>query len=339
MVGNSASAINQKIARPPGISVAVAVNGKLVWAEGIGFADLEQCVPTSPVTKFRIGSTSKPLTATGAVLLYQEGRLNLDSPIQRYVPQFPDKGYVVTTRELLGHLGGIRGYTAKDGDIENQNAYRSVVESLNRFKDDPLIAPPRTKWQYSSYGYVLVSAAIEGATGKDFLSFMHDNVFGPLGMKDTVADENDKIIASRARWYNLRGDGTYRNSPYADLSYKWAAGGFLSTAEDLVRFGSALLEPGFLNKATLTAMFSPQELSKGDKTKYGLGWEILEAGDRGQELRYEHSGGATGSGSWLIIYPQQRVVIAWLENSDDFRDPDFSKVVAPFFPNDALRIR
>jgi serine beta-lactamase-like protein LACTB len=339
MVGNSASAINQKIAQPPGVSVAVAVNGKLVWAEGIGFADLEQCVPTSPVTKFRIGSTSKPLTATGAFLLYQEGRLNLDYPIQRYVPAFPDKGYVVTTRELLGHLGGIRGYTAKDGDIENQNAYHSVAESLNRFKDDPLIAPPRTKWQYSSYGYVLVSAAIEGASGKDFLSFMHDSVFGPLGMKDTVADENDKIIPSRARWYNLRSDSTYRNSPYADLSYKWAAGGFLSTAEDLVRFGSALLEPGFLNKASLTAMFSPQELSAGGRTKYGLGWEILEAGDHGRELRYEHSGGATGSSSWLIIYPQQKVVLAWLENSDDFRDPDFSEVVAPFFPNGALRIR
>jgi len=86
-------------------------------------------------------------------------------------------------------------------------------------------------------------------------------------------------------------------------------------------------------------MFTSQELSTGEKTKNGLGWEILEAGDRGQQLRYEHSGGATGSGSWLIIYPQQKIVFAWLENSDDFRDPDFSKVVAPFFPNPASRTR
>lgn len=336
MVGNSGSAINHRIARPPGISVAVAVNRQLLWAEGFGFADLEQCVPTSPRTKFRIGSTSKPLTAVGAALLYQQGRLDLDSPVQRYVPAFPNKGNVVTTRELLGHLGGIRGYTAKDGEVENQNAYHSVTESLNRFENDPLIAPPGTKMEYSSYGYVLASAVIEGASRQDFLSFMHDHVFVPLGMQDTTADENDKIVPGRARWYNLRSDGTYRNSPYADLSYKWAAGGFLSSAEDLVRFGAALLDPGFLDQATLTAMFTPQKLSTGEKTKYGLGWQVHEAGDRGQELRYEHSGGASGSGSWLIIYPQQRVVIAWLENSDDFRDPDFSSVVAPFFPDGVL---
>jgi CubicO group peptidase (beta-lactamase class C family) len=339
MVTNSDSVPKSKVYRPPGVSIAVAVDGKLVWAEGFGFADLEQCVPTTPKTKFRIGSTSKPLTSAGAMLLYQQGRLDLDSPIQRYVPSIPDKGYDITTRELLGHLGGIRGYTPADGNDENRDVYPSVTESLRRFKDDPLIAPPRTKWKYSAYGYVLVSAAIEGASGQDFLSFMRDKVFLPLGMQDTVADENDKIISNRARWYNLRSDGSYRNSLYADLSYKWAAGGFLSTVEDLVRFGSALLKPGFLKQDTLALIFTPQKTSTGEKTrvKYGLGWGIHDPGDpdpivdNGNVRRFEHGGGAVGSSSNLIIYPDQQLVIAWLQNSDDFRDWPMFKVAAPFF--------
>ena len=330
-LGNSGSAIDNKVGRPPGMSIAVAVDGKLVWAEGFGLADLEQCVPVTPKTKFRIGSTSKPLTSAGVMLLYDQKRLDLDAPIQRYVPTFPAKGQVITTRELLGHLGGIRDYNAEEGSKLDRDVYHSVSESLQRFKDDPLAAPPRTKWIYSTYGYVLASAAIEGASGQDFLSFMHDKLFSPLGMQDTLADESDKIIPSRARWYTIMADGTYRNTPYEDLSYKWAGGGFLSTAEDLARFGSALLKPGFLKQDTLAMIFSRQETNAGKKTKYGLGWFIHDTGDGGTEQQFEHSGGVAGSSSWLVIYPHQGVVIAWVQNSNDFRDWPIANVSAPFF--------
>jgi CubicO group peptidase (beta-lactamase class C family) len=149
-IGNSSSAINNKVGRSPGFSVAVAVNGKLAWAEGFGFADLEQCVPVTPKTKFRIGSTSKPLTAAGAALLYEQGRLDWDAPIQKYVPSFPDKHYVITTRQLLGHLGGIRGYNTTESATLDRDTYHSVIEALKRFKDDPLPAAPGTKWHYTS---------------------------------------------------------------------------------------------------------------------------------------------------------------------------------------------
>ncbi len=208
--------------------------------------------------------------------------------------------------------------------------YRSVSESLKRFKDDPLGAAPGTKWIYSTYGYVLASAAIEGASGQDFLSFMRDKVFLPLGMQDTVADESDEIILNRARWYTVMSDGSYRNTPYEDLSYKWAGGGFLSTAVDLARFGSALLKPGFLKQDTLTMIFFRQQTSAGKNTKYGLGWFIHDSGD-GTERQFEHSGGVAGSSSWLVIYPDQGVVIAWTQNSNDFRDWPIANVAAPFF--------
>jgi serine beta-lactamase-like protein LACTB len=329
-LGNSGSAINNKVSRPPGMSVAVAVDGKLVWAEGFGVADLEQCVPVTPKTKFRIGSTSKPLTSAAVALLYDQKRLDLDAPIQRYVPNFPDKSHIITTRQLLGHLAGIRGYNAEEGSKLDRDVYRSVSESLKRFKDDPLAALPGSKWIYSTYGYVLASAAIEGAAGQDFLSFMHDKVFLPLGMQDTLADESDKIIPNRARWYTVVADGSYRNTPYEDLSYKWAGGGFLSTAEDLARFGLALLKPGFLKQDTLAMIFSRQKTSDGQNTKYGLGWFIHDAGD-GTERQFEHSGGVSGSSSWLVIYPDQGVVIAWVQNSNDFRDWPITNVSTPFF--------
>jgi len=330
-LGNSDSAINHKVGRPPGMSVAVAVDGKVIWAEGFGLADLEQCVPATPKTKFRIGSTSKPLTSAGAALLYDQKRLDLDAPIQRYVPGFPDKGHPISTRQLLGHLGGIRDYNAEESKTLDRDVYPSVSESLKRFKDDPLAAAPGTKWIYSTYGYVLVSAAIEGASGQDFLSFMRDKVFLPLGMQDTLADEGDKVILNRARWYTVMPDGSYRNTPYEDLSYKWAGGGFLSTAVDLARFGSALLKPGFLKQDTLTMIFSRQQTSAGMNTKYGLGWFIHDGGDSGTERQFEHSGGVAGSSSWLVIYPDQGVVIAWMQNSNDFRDWPIANVSAPFF--------
>jgi CubicO group peptidase (beta-lactamase class C family) len=160
---------------------------------------------------------------------------------------------------------------------------------------------------------------------------MHDKVFSPLGMKDTLADESDKIIPSRARWYTIMADGTYWNTPYEDLSYKWAGGGFLSTAEDLARFGSALLKPGFLKRDTLAMILSRQETNAGKKTKYGLIWFIHDTRGGGTEPQFEHSGGVAGSSSWLVIYPDQGVVIAWVQNSNDFRDWPIANVSVPFF--------
>src|SRR5215216_1904021 len=144
----------------PGMAVAVSVDGELVWSECYGYADVKRKIPVCPWTRFRIGSISKSLTATAVGLLYDQGRLDLDAPIQRYAPDFPDKGYTITTRQLAGHLAGIRHYTASEH--LSQKHYSSVGESLNIFKDDPLLFPPGTRFSYSSYGYDLIGAVIEG---------------------------------------------------------------------------------------------------------------------------------------------------------------------------------
>ncbi len=293
----------------PGLALAVAVEGKIVYSEGFGFADLEERVPVWPTTKFRIGSISKPLTATALMKLVEAGKIDLDAPVQKYVPSFPDKGAVITVRMVAGHLGGIRHYRGEEFTI--QRHYGSVLEGLQVFENDPLVSPPGTKFNYSSYGYNLLSAVIESAAGENFLSYMQGQVFTPMGLVHTVADQNVQIVEQRSRFYELAKDGTPENAPYVDNSYKWAGGGFLSTAEDLVRFGNSLLQPGFLRADSLEQLFTSQKTSSGEVTGYGIGWNIKSG--PGQVI-YGHSGGSVGGTSQLLLYPETHVVIALVTN-------------------------
>jgi serine beta-lactamase-like protein LACTB, mitochondrial len=313
----------------PGLSVAVAVDGKIVYSEGFGYADLEERVPVWPTTKFRIGSVSKPLTSAALVLLVEQGKLDLDAPVQKYVPTFPGKGSPITSRMLAGHLGGIRHY--KDDEFLISKHYDNVVEGLKIFQDDPLVAPPGTQFNYSSYGYNLLSAVVQGASGQDFLAYMQQRVFTPLGLRDTLADQPADIIAQRARFYTRHKDKPMRNAPFVDNSYKWAGGGFLSSAEDLVRFGSALLQPGFLKPESLRLLFTSQKTSDGKETGYGMGWAIHNS-KSGQRV-YEHSGGSAGGSSQLILYPDAHVVVAMIcnfEGDDGWRREDIESIGEAF---------
>lgn len=294
----------------PGLAVAVAVAGKLVYSEGFGYADLEERVPVWPTTKFRIGSISKPLSAVALMRLVEAGKVDLDAPVQKYVPTFPNKGALITVRMVAGHLAGIRHY--QDDEFHIQKHYANVLEGLKIFEDDPLVAPPGTKFSYSSYGFNLLSAVIQSAAGQDFLSYMQQGVFTPLGLLHTTPDQNVEIVEQRARFYELPKDGAVENAPYVDNSYKWAGGGFLSTPEDLVRFGTALLEPGFLKGETLKAMFSSQKTTSGEETGYGIGWFVGKS-KSGKQI-YQHSGGSVGGTSQLILYPQTHIVIAMANN-------------------------
>ncbi len=294
----------------PGLAIAVAVDGRIVFSEGFGYADLEQRVPVWPTTKFRIASISKPLTAVGLMELVQAGKVDLDAPVQKYVPSFPDKGAVITVRMIAGHLGGIRHYQGDEFLI--QRHYDSVLEALKIFESDPLVSPPGTKFNYSSYGFNLVSAVIESASGENFVSYMQNRVYAPLGLVHTAADDNKQIVEERSRFYELPKGGTVVNAPYVDNSYKWAGGGLLSTAEDLTRFGSAMLQPGLLDARSLQTMLTAQKTTAGESTGYGIGWGIQKSASG--KLIYEHSGGAVGGTSQLIVYPESHVVVAVIAN-------------------------
>ncbi len=299
----------ERMDRFPGLSVSVGIDGQIVWAEGFGWADLEQRVPVRATSRFRVGSVAKPMTAALLGLLYEEGKIDLDATVQAYVADFPEKEYPITVRQLAGHLAGIRHY---QGDEFLSNAYyETVSDGLSIFADDPLLFAPGTRYSYSSYGWNLLSAAIEGGSNEGFLEQMQSRVFEPLGMLDTTPDQNAMIVADRVRPYVRGDDGKFRNAPYVDNSYKWAGGGFLSTAGDLVRFGLAHMEPGFLESETLDEWFTSQRTADGEETGYGIGWRVF--GPSGSRT-VGHGGGSVGGTTALRVYRDQGLVIAMVTN-------------------------
>jgi serine beta-lactamase-like protein LACTB, mitochondrial len=298
----------------PGLSVAVGIDGKIVWSEGFGFADLETQTPVTTQTRFRLGSVSKMLTADAVAKLYEEGKLDLDAPIQRYAPSFPDKGHPITARQLAGHLGGIRHYQSKDymGRNIDFEHFATVQDSLKVFQDDPMVSVPGAAYKYSTFGYTLLSRVVEGASGQTFLAYLHDHITEPLGMKQTCPDEPTPIIPHRTGFYDQAKDDRVVNAAFVDPSYKWAGGGILSTAEDLVRFGFAHLHPGFFKAETLDMMFTSQRTTDGKETGVGIGWRI--ATDKEGRRLVHHAGSMNGCRAVIVINRDTGLVVALLSN-------------------------
>lgn len=310
----------------PGVQVAVMKGGELLWSEGFGYANVEHQINITHRTKMRIGSVSKTLTAAALGLLVEQDLLDLDIPIQQYIAYFPEKKYPVTTRQVAGHLAGIRHYRGNEF-LMNIN-YSTVKEGLTIFEDDTLLFKPEEKYQYSSYGYNLVSAVVEGASGEEFLAYMQQNVFEPLEMNETIADYNEQIIPYRTAYYAIK-DSSIINAPYVDNSYKWAGGGFLSTCEDLVKFGDAFLDENYLKAATINELWTSQKTTDGKPTGYGMGWRSGE--DEVFGSWHGHSGGSVGGTTQFILYPEQGLVLAMMANSSSVRYGDLHQQLAAIF--------
>lgn len=312
----------------PGAQIAVMRHGRIIWSEGFGFADIEQGVRVTPLTRFRIGSVSKSLSSALLGKLVQQRKLDLDAPVQRYVPSFPTKRWPITTRQVAGHLAGIRHYDREEELFVAQHV-PDVRSSLSVFANDSLRNKPGTTFLYSSYGWNLISAVLEAAGGEPYLTLMQREVLDAADLRHTVADQVDSIIPWRARWYT-RGPSTGAdcdtlsrrgcarggivNARFTDNSYKWAGGGFLSTTEDLVTFGDALLHGRLLDSAIVQLLWTSQRTTDGKETGYGMGWAISR--DRAGRQVVSHSGGSVGGTANLVIYPKEDMIVAVLVNSD-----------------------
>ena len=294
----------------PGMSAAVSVNGELIWSEGFGYADLENGIPATKHTRFRIASISKPITAAALALLYEQGRIDLDEPIQTYLQDFPKKKWEITLRMLASHQAGVRTYV--DDEFLNNKHFDSVSDGVDIFREDTLLFKPGTQYSYSSYGFNLISEVIEKVSGVKFLKYMQQNVFKPLGMKSIIADHTDSLISHRSRFYSISEDSKILNSTFVDNSNKWAGGGFISNTEDLVKFGNAQLNGSFLKEETVKLFTTPIMPSNGEDTNYGLGW--FSGFDNFGHHWIGHAGGAMGGRSVLIIYPDDNIVVALATN-------------------------
>jgi serine beta-lactamase-like protein LACTB, mitochondrial len=304
--------------KTPGISVAIVERGQLLWTKGFGLANLEDESPATPQTLYRLGSVSKPLTATAAMQLWERGKLDLDAPVQKYCPAFPEKLQPITTRELLGHLGGIRHYKSEspyDPEISNTKHFEDpIAGGIQFFANDPLVAPPGTHFNYSTYGYTLVGCVIQGASGEKYASEVHENVLVPAGMASTRTDDHYAIVPHRAGFYAKDKSGAVVNADFLDSSYKIPGGGWLSSAEDMGRFESAILTGQLLKRHTLVLMWTPQKPSDSAKDDYGLGWGI---GEQDRVVTVGHDGGQQGTSTAFIIAPAQGEGVVVLSNMED----------------------
>jgi len=310
-----------------GWAVTVSIDGKIVMSEGFGYGNLEQQTPVYPdKTRFRIGSISKALTAAGLGVLIEQGKIDLDDPVQKYVPDFPAKKYPVTVRQVAGHLAGIRHYNGDE--FMSSKHYETVSEGLDIFKNDTLLFEPGTKYSYSSYGFNLLSAVMEGDSGEEFLQYMKNHVFDPLKMTQTVPEYHDSIIFNRSGCYTTE-NGNDVNTPYVDNSYKWAGGGFLSTSEDLVTFGNAMLNNILFSEAVTKELTTSQKTSDGKESGYGMGFATRTT-SFGRNY-YGHTGGSVGGTSNLMIFPENKMVIAAVTNDSNSKVKDLDQLAELFF--------
>lgn len=308
------------------LSIAVMRGDELLWAEAFGLADVELNVAASTRHRFRLGSVSKIVTATLAAELAARGVVDLDAPIARYMPDLPAQHHATTLRQLLTHRGGIRHYAPKDDSADapgpiDKRQYLANADVLAVFINDPLVAKPGQTVSYSTFGYTLASLVLETAAKLPFLELIQRDIAAPLALKSLAGDEPFSVIADRVSGYHpgdlvRRGfpgfQGKWANAPQNNPAYKWAGGGLLATPGDLARFGAAHLAPGKLSKTALATLFTVHTERTERSPPLGLGWRIDE--DSAKRLRWHHAGGQDGARASLVVYPKQKLSIAFASN-------------------------
>ncbi len=297
----------------PAVSVVLVLRDGSVLTVVRGWADLENEVAAAPSTLFRLGSISKPFTAVAALRLAEQNKLDLDNPVEGYVPGWRAREWPVTVRQLLGHLGGVRHYRRDLSDFHSTRHYRSLSEALSAFAGDPLVHEPGTKYLYSTYGFNLAGAAIESAAGTTYANAVRDLVLNPSGIESMREDDVYQVIPHRARGYRRNGNGVVENCSLADMSVKTPGGGWIATATDVARFARALMDGKILRLDTMEAAFQRQKLKTGGRTGYGLGFSILR--DKAPRA-IGHSGGQQGATTYLLFCPELKTAAVVLVNME-----------------------
>jgi CubicO group peptidase (beta-lactamase class C family) len=294
--------------RVPGLAIQVCFRGETWFVAGFGKADIETGTAVLPeTTVFRIASISKPITATALALLVAEGVLQLDEDVRAYVPEFPKEHGLITLRQLASHTAGIRGYRGKEFAL---NRPMNSAESLELFAEDPLLFPPGKGYHYNSFDFVLLSLAMQRATGMPFHELVAARVLKPLSMNRTEMETPGQPVPGQAHFYSRFGKDFRRAVP-VDTRYKLAGGGYLSTVSDICRLGTAYLNGAIASPDSLSPFLTSCQV-EGQPTHYGLGWQVSR--DSGGRPFYGHVGNTVGAYSNFFVYPSQELVIAMLVN-------------------------
>lgn len=321
----------------PGITAAVAVDGEVIFSGGTGWAELENQAPASGATVHNVASISKVMTAVAVMQLVEQGTLSLEGRLRVYLPALPESVAGVTLRHILTHTSGFRDtYALRSRSVEH------LIEAIARAGPEALVFAPGERWSYSSAGFNLLQAVIERVSGIGFEEYMRTRVWEPAGMPRTTLDVPSRIVPRRGHGYDRDDAGNRVNAAFRDLRHLWAAGGMLSTAGDLARFGVAINEGTLLKRSTVAQMHRAQVdlviafVSDGapeERTfRQALGWRIdTDAAGR----RYLNQTGAIkGVGSILINYPDEQVVVALIANLLPFDARAHGEALAQLFFED-----
>ena len=310
-------------------SVLVADHGKVIFKKGYGLANMEWGIPNEPDTKFRLGSITKQFTSMLIIHLVQQGTLKLDGKITDYLPDYPkETGDSITIHQLLTHTSGIPGYTEMRGFFRDMSRDRSTpTEFVKFFADSALLFEPGAQWSYSNSGYFLLGVIIEKVTGKPYEQVLQENIFDPLGMKNTGFDHHETILAKRASGYERGGAGVI-NAPYLDMSLPYSAGSLYSTVEDLFVWDQALYTDKLLSKEFKALLFKPHFPTRG--MAYGYGWMVgkLAVGRSSDSVDViTHGGGINGFNTLICRFPEDRSLVVLLNNTGGTRLGDMNRAI------------
>lgn len=297
------------------MSAAVAVKGEIVWAGSIGYADIKNEKRATSETTYRFGSIAKSITSTALIKLDSQGTLDIDLPFIQYAPDWQGSSANYTLADLASHQAGIRHYgQGLTQIIENlsDTPYVDLRDAAKLVESDTPLFSPGEGYHYTTYGYTLLGLAIERATNKDFGSIVQRNVLEVAGMSNTTLQERSKTYPRKAVSYLTLGSYNVA-APKVDMSFKYPGGGYLSTPSDIVKFGSLLLNEDHISQGELAELVTPKAMKNGEMNpdNYGLGFSI---GSDEIGRRFFHGGGSVGGSSFLVIYPDQKMVIALTSN-------------------------
>jgi len=304
----------------PSLSAAVAIDGKLVWAGAVGWQDVKAGIAATPSTIYRIGSTSKVVTATGLARLVTSGNFDLDVPVSSYSPDLLNISWAdLTARQLASHTAGLPGYEENTDwigfykSLALTSSFDNPKDALSMFDGSELVYQPGSDFLYSSYGTILLSAVMQEASGLPYLSLMNETVFVPLGLRTIEPDTARNNMKHRAVSYQTKGRQV---KPWrsADLSHKLAAGGFVASPSDLVRLGSAWLDEDFIARNVRDDFWEPVRLTNGNVNiqDYAIGWRRKSRTIKGvgSLTHLNHGGISKGSQAWLMIVPEYGISVA-----------------------------
>jgi D-alanyl-D-alanine carboxypeptidase len=312
--------------RTAGVSLAVLRNGKTVLAKGYGLADIENDVPATVETVYRIGSLTKQFTAAAIMHLMEQGKLSLDDTLQKFLPSFPAQGNRVTVRQLLNHTSGIKSYTSLGPKWQRVMRIDLAPDSLVAlFANEPFDFKPGDAWLYDNSGYFLLGVIIEKLSGVSYGQYMQDEFFKPLALNATIYCDQAPIIKHRAQGYALRPGGQFINAEPLSMTQPYAAGSLCSTVGDLAAWTIALSTGKVVSPASYKLMTTPGTLNDGKPTTYGFG---LEIGALSGHRQVNHNGGINGFISELHYYPDDSVVTVVLTNSGGPAAPQLERLIA-----------